>query len=336
MNVLVLGGSRFNGLALVNELHRTGHAVTVLNRGQSPADMPRGVRELRADRNDPAAVAQALAGGSWDVVFDVSGYNLPQVETVVNIVKGKVAHYIFASSTVGYAASRQFPIRETSPDDRSERQGDYARNKLIVEDYLFDLYRREGFPASTVPFSMVFGPHNIIPDREQRMYKRLLLGRPVLIPGDGTSVGMVGHVDDQARGMRMMMAKPITFGKRYNLSGQDCYTDEGYVDVFEEVVGVKANRIHVPAEIMDELWKAEPPVVQKAAHFIQKVAPHIHDWSANVWFSSDRLHNDTGWEPEYTFPGMVAQTYDWFRREKLDETSDFDWTVEDSVIARLK
>ena len=258
MNVLVLGGSRFNGLALVQELHRTGHAVTVLNRGQSPAELPRSVRELRADRNDANSMREALAGPAYDVVFDVSGYTLPHVQTAVELLKGRVGHYIFASSTVGYAASNLLPIRESSADDRTDRQGDYARNKLICEDYLFDLYRREGFAASTVPFSMVFGPHNIIPDREQRMFKRLLLGRPILVPGDGTAVGMVGHVDDQARGMRMMMANPITFGKRYNLSGQDCYTDLGYVDVFEEVVGVKAKRIHVPAEIMDELWKSDP------------------------------------------------------------------------------
>ncbi len=200
MNVLVLGGSRFNGLALVQELHRTGHAVTVLNRGQSPAQMPRSVRELRADRNDAASMREVLAGSTYDVVFDVSGYNLPQVQTVVEAMKGRVGHYIFASSTVGYAASKLLPIRESSADERSEKQGDYARNKLIVEDYLFDLYRKDGFPASTVPFSMVFGPHNIIPDREQRMFKRLLLGRPILVPGDGSAVGMVGHVDDRRVG----------------------------------------------------------------------------------------------------------------------------------------
>ena len=35
MKVLVMGGTRFNGLALVRELTRRGHDVTVLNRGQT-------------------------------------------------------------------------------------------------------------------------------------------------------------------------------------------------------------------------------------------------------------------------------------------------------------
>ena len=32
---------------------------------------------------------------------------------------------------------------------------------------------------------MVMGAGNIIPDREQRMFQRVLQGRPVLIPGNG-------------------------------------------------------------------------------------------------------------------------------------------------------
>ena len=42
MRVLVMGGTQFNGLALVRELARHGHDVTVLNRGKTPVELPRG------------------------------------------------------------------------------------------------------------------------------------------------------------------------------------------------------------------------------------------------------------------------------------------------------
>jgi nucleoside-diphosphate-sugar epimerase len=42
VKVLVLGGTQFNGLALVHELARAGHDVTVLNRGKSEGALPRG------------------------------------------------------------------------------------------------------------------------------------------------------------------------------------------------------------------------------------------------------------------------------------------------------
>ena len=335
MRVLVMGGSRFNGLALVRELARYGHDVTVLNRGQTDAVFPRGVKRLSADRNDPGSLQAALGKGEYDVVQDVSGYTLDQVQSAVEILKGRIGHYIFASSTVGYAAARLLPIRETHADDRSAGQNDYARNKLDCEDYLFAQYRQHGFPATTVPFSMVFGPNNIVPDREQRMFQRLLQGRPVFVPGDGTTLGMVGHVDDQARALRMMMLNPITFGKRYNLTGKDAYSDEGYVDAFSEVLGVEPRRIHVPAEVMDEFWAASGPPLHQAAHLIQKVAPHIHRWNSSVIFSIDRLRADIGWEPEYTFRSMVEQTFDWYCSEGLDKTGTFDFTFEDRLLERL-
>ena len=69
---------------------------------------------------------------------------------------------------------------------------------------------------------MVMGPRNLVPDREQRMFIRLLQGREVLIPGHGAALGQICYVDDQARALRMLMGNPITFGKRYNVTGRQC------------------------------------------------------------------------------------------------------------------
>ena len=60
MKVLVMGGTRFNGLALVEELVKHGHAVTLFNRGASEAVVPPGVRRLYGDRHDHTALRAAL------------------------------------------------------------------------------------------------------------------------------------------------------------------------------------------------------------------------------------------------------------------------------------
>ena len=72
---------------------------------------------------------------------------------------------------------------------------------------------------------MVFGPWNALPGREQRMFSRMRLGRPILVPGDGTTLGVVGHVDDQSRAIETMMGMEATFGKRFNLTGADPHSD---------------------------------------------------------------------------------------------------------------
>ena len=48
-----------------------------------------------------------------------------------------------------------------------------------------------------------------------------------------------------------------------------------------------------------------------------------------------RLREDVGFRPAYTFAAAVEQTYDWFRREKLDESLQFDFSWEDNLIKRL-
>jgi nucleoside-diphosphate-sugar epimerase len=74
------------------------------------------------------------------------------------------------------------PIRESDPVDRSERQTEYGIQKLRVEAFLFEQYRGNGFPATVVPLSMVLGPNNMVADREQRMFQRLLRAARCLSP----------------------------------------------------------------------------------------------------------------------------------------------------------
>ena len=356
MKVLVMGGTQFNGFALVRELVRRGHDVTIVNRGKTNAPLPREVARLTCDRTDAAAMRATLGGLEFDCIHDTSGYRPEDVELMVELFRGRTGHYIFASSTVIYAATNRLPIGEGHPVDRSAAQNEYGLNKLLCEDILVREHRQNGFPASLAAFSMVFGPRNIIPDREQRMFIRLLRGRKVLIPGDGTTVGQVGHVDDQARALCAMMQNPRTFGRRYNLTGADCYTDEGYVDVFAETLGVKPDKVFIPADVMDDLWSgrtalAGGPVRVHAdirsrtdergqrlfqlQRIMQRLAPHLHHWNRSVFFSIEQLKEDTGWRPEYTFPSAVQQTWEWMQQEGLHESLVFDFSFEDELLARL-
>src|SRR5258708_1755324 len=180
-----MGGTRFNRLALVQELVKWGHEGTVLHPGQSEAPLPRSARRLYADRTNHEQLREVLGPEELDVVQDLSGYALADVQRLVEVFRGRIGHYLFGSSTVIYARPKVLPIRESDPVDRSERQTEYGLKKLKVEAYLFEQYRTSGFPATVVPFSMVLGPNNMVADREQRMFPRLLLGPPVLRPGDG-------------------------------------------------------------------------------------------------------------------------------------------------------
>ncbi|MDP6101994.1 MAG: NAD-dependent epimerase/dehydratase family protein [Dehalococcoidia bacterium] len=329
MDTLVMGGTRFNGLHLVQELVRYGHNVTILNRGITEAPVPREVRRLYADRKDRQQLKEVLGPEEFDVVFDISAYVLEDVQSMVDIFEGRAGHYVFASSTVVYAASNILPINEDFPVDSTQRQSDYGRNKLICEDYLVKVYRQRHFPITSARFSMVFGPDNGIIDREQRMFMRLLRGRKILVPGRGTTLSQIGHVDDEARALRMMALNPRTYGEIYNVTGKDYFSDEGYVDTCARAVGVEPQKVFVPAGVMDE---ASADVRRP---LIQRLAPYIHRWDESTVFGIGKLGDHLDYEPFYTFETATQQTYEWFITQGLDKQREYDFSAEDELISRI-
>ncbi len=364
MKVLVMGGTQFNGLALVHELVRAGHDVTVCNRGKSKADLPPQVNRLVADRTDHEQLKTALAGQDWDCVQDITAYHPPDVESITSMLEGRVGHYIFASSTVIYAANSDLPITEDDPVDRGPDQNEYGLHKLLCEDILLEAFTSKGFPATIAAFSMVFGPHNTLRDREQRMFVRLLQGRPILVPGDGSTLLQVGHVEDQARALEQMMGKPSTYGKRYNLTGSGGTTRHNYVATLADAVGVEANVVPIPHATMEALWtgaltvgsgeanvgmdvRTSKPAKQseraklllrrfQIAQLVQHLAPNIHWWDQSTVFSIDRLRTDIGWEPQHNLQSMTEHTYQWFCDTGLDRSATYDWGLEDDILAHLK
>ena len=362
MKVLVMGGTRFNGLALVNELVRHGHEVTTFNRGRSRPRCPQACAGSTATAPTARRCTEMMKNEDFDVVQDISGYTIDDVKPLFDAFKGRIGHYIFAGSTVIYADTKVLPIRET----HARRRGPEAGRLRQEQDRRSSAgssasTASNGFPATVMSFSMVFGPNNNIAEREQRMFMRLLQGRPVLIPGDGTTVGQIGHVDDEAKALRMVMMNPNTFGKRYNVTGKDYYTDEGYVDVVRRDRRRRSRRrCFIPAPLMDDIWNDRVSLdghdgaaarasasrhraadqAQSNMRFvnslIQRLNPQLHRWNHNTVFSIDALRQDIGWEPDYTFESAVEQTYDWFRREGLDKERQYDWGWEDQIMGMIK
>ena len=97
MRVLVMGGTQFNGFALVHELVRSGHDVTVCNRGRTEAEIPGSVARLVADRTDHERLREVLGGTEWDCVHDVTAYHPEDVEIMIAAVVIAVSEEITPS-----------------------------------------------------------------------------------------------------------------------------------------------------------------------------------------------------------------------------------------------
>ena len=74
MNVLVLGGTRFFGIHMVNVLLENGHDVTIATRGNASDPFGKKVRRITIERTNSASLKEGLSGTHFDAVLDKLAY----------------------------------------------------------------------------------------------------------------------------------------------------------------------------------------------------------------------------------------------------------------------
>ncbi len=243
---LVIGGTSLIGRPLVEALLARGDDVTVLHR--SPGTPFGGrVTEARADRNDPEAVREALGGRSFDLVFDnvydwERGTTAEQITGTAQVVAEGLQRYVFTSSVAVYPEGGVYhEDAELVPASDPNR---YGAQKAESERALFRLARASGFPVSTLRPAFVYGPHNPF-EREAFFWDRLLAGRPIILPDDGSRTMQWVSASDVARAAVLAATRDSGVNQAFNLAGEPI-TQAEYVRLLARVAGVEARLVPVP------------------------------------------------------------------------------------------
>ena len=113
MRLLVLGGTRFLGRAVVETALADGWEVTTLTRGISGLP-PSEVDARIGDRSTPEGLA-TLGEDEWDVCVDTSGFVPRDVWRGARALVGRVGHYVFVSTVNVYPDWPDKPIVLDSP-----------------------------------------------------------------------------------------------------------------------------------------------------------------------------------------------------------------------------
>ena len=113
MRLLVLGGTRFLGRAIVDDAISRGYDVTTFSRGISGHQRP-GVEALRGDRTSAGDLRQ-LSQREWDGVIDTSVLAPAYVLAAAQILAERVQHYTYISSISVYATRPGESVTEDSP-----------------------------------------------------------------------------------------------------------------------------------------------------------------------------------------------------------------------------
>jgi nucleoside-diphosphate-sugar epimerase len=303
MRVLVLGGNRYIGRHLVEELARRGHQVTVFN--SHPSALPVGVRRLHGDRQQPGVIQEVLGPerDNFDAVFDNTAYQTTDVTPLVELFRSRVQHYVFTSSTAVYLWSDVQPVTEESPvsdDEAVNPSRGYGAGKVRCERLLRAEFERSGFPATSLRVGHTLGPHSPLP-REHAFFARLKAGRPILIPGDGMPFVHLVHVDDVASAMCAVISTDASAGQIYNVNSAQFSSIGAYMRMMAKVAGVEANLVYVPRETAKAI---RPPIL------------HWAEWyRGGTVFSIEKAKRELDWTPSFGLETGLADSFRWFAEE---------------------
>lgn len=179
MRLLVLGGTRFVGRAVVEEAVARGHEVEAVHRGVT-GELPAGASSLVADRTDRAQLEQALGDRSWDAVLDTWAA-APHVATLAaGALAGRASRAAYVSSRSVYVS-----MDPGRGEDASVVDGDPAADATTypADKRGGELGWLGAFPdALLLRAGLILGPHEDVA-RLPWWLDRISRGGRVVAPG---------------------------------------------------------------------------------------------------------------------------------------------------------
>jgi nucleoside-diphosphate-sugar epimerase len=255
MRVLFIGGTGIISTACTQLAAQRGIDLTLATRGRRPAvPLPAGVKTLTLDMDDAPSAAQALAGATFDAVVDWIAFTPAEIERDLKLFRGRTGQYVFISSASAYQKpSGHYLITESTPLANPYWQ--YSRDKIACEDRLLRAYREEDFPATIVRPSLTYGDTQIALAvnswaRSYTAVDRMRQGKKVIVPGDGSSLWVITHNTDFAKGLVGLLGNPQTIGHAFHITTDEVMTWDQFYRIVGTAAGVEPQLIHIPSDFI--------------------------------------------------------------------------------------
>jgi nucleoside-diphosphate-sugar epimerase len=256
MKVLFIGGTGTISSACAELAAREGLELTFLCRGMTDRPVPAGVTVLHGNIRDRASVQNALGTQCFDVVVDWIAFTPEQVELDLELFKGKVAQYVFISSASAYQTPpSRLPVVESTILDNPV--WDYSQAKIACEERLVRAYREEKFPVTIVRPSHTYDERTLPVHGRWTVIDRMRRGKPVVVHGDGTSIWVLTHHRDFARGFVPLLGNTTAVGDAFHITSDELLTWNQIYTILGRAAGVEPHLVHVPSAVIaawDPVW----------------------------------------------------------------------------------
>lgn len=322
--VLVLGGTRFIGRAIVEELVDHGHDVTVVHRGVcEPADLP-DIQHLHIPRAEWATHSEILRQPQPDAVIDCMALTRKDARFALDAVPD--AHLVVLSSQDVYRAFAALQhgldvgavtelLNEASPlrNDRFPHRGEADEYELYSKMDVEEEYAAR--QATILRLPATYGEHDN-QRREEFILRRARARRPRIPIGAGELLWTRGYVRDIARGVVQAATDATTAGEILNLGELRSWSMKQWAERILEAAGSPAHLTTVDDDSLPSDMRLT------AGALTQRVL--VSTAKARAWF---------GYEDTDAMTALRASV-EWHLAHPPDD-ADLDFAADESALASL-
>jgi nucleoside-diphosphate-sugar epimerase len=247
MKVLFIGGTGVISSACSREAVERGIDLYLLNRGESTRPVPDEVRIINADIRNKESVHAALGAHDFDVVVNWIGFVPEHIETDLELFRGRTGQYVYISSASVYETPpSKLPITENTPLSNPFWQ--YSRDKIACEDRLMRAFHEERFPVTIVRPSHTYDRSNFPLKGRYTPIDRMRKGKKIIVHGDGTSLWVLTHNSDFARGFVPLLGDKRAIGEAFHITTDALLSWNQIYELTAKAAGATADIVHIPSE----------------------------------------------------------------------------------------
>jgi nucleoside-diphosphate-sugar epimerase len=328
MRALVTGGGGFVGRYIVEQSLARGDEVTAFARGAYPELEKMGVRLVRGDLADAAAVEAACAGidvvyhvasktgywGSWESYYHT---NVVGTRNVIAACRTRgVPRLVYTSTPSVVFGNHSIEGNDESLPYPDRYESFYPQTKAMAERAVREANGQDGLLTVALRAHNIFGPRDrhLLP----RVIARARTGRLPIV-GNGMNVVDLTYVEDAARA-HLLAADALqpgspAAGAVYFVSQDDPVNVWDFINSLLHELGIPRITKRVP------LWaaRAAGAVLEFAYRFLPLAGePFITRFLASEvamshYFDISRAHHDLGYAPQFTMEEATQRTVTYFR-----------------------
>jgi nucleoside-diphosphate-sugar epimerase len=184
-------------------------------------------------------------------------------------------------------------------------------------------YREQGFPITIVRPSLTYGDTQVplVVNSWEHPYTaigRMRAGKPLIVPGDGTSLWTITHNSDFAVGFVGLLGRSAAIGQAFTITSDEVLTWDQIYRLTARAAGTEVEIVHIASDFIvacmpDMLGTLIGDKVQSAVFDNSKIKRFVPDFGTRTsfaegirrtvaWFDADATRQvvdaeiDAGWD----------------------------------------